>query len=386
MSKIAVLAASLTDITEWRNTSLIPGGIAPWIADEGMARSHAPFTSILCLSDWELWPGNLALRTFIEANHMVRRPAGDAVVGEAAQPALDASTPETSGQRRLRVLGCSQEFIRHASAGRRGQLVALHERDPHEFNRQVEMLAQDYGVPAWATPVEQAVRERAFPSAPEVSAQEQALRDAGVNPALLGMLESDILIALSGLARNNSPRFRTTVATLARRRNIPAWARDVTPASESEDRATLTRVVVEFMGSSYGEDCDAAPLSTLEQVANLARRGLDARRMGEMTVAYHCLHRASELIRTNVQTLDETAGFLPEPVPDEEPRPVARTRPPRPARAPTRPDPLQDNLREYMRQARAEDADRASRRDLERRRREESLRREDPPSGIDADE
>lgn len=201
-------------------------------------------------------------------------------------------------------------------------------------------------------------QELAFPAVPEVSPREQRLREAGVNPALIGMLEDgDLGIIESAIGVSY---FRELVEAAAARRSIRPWATSLAP-NEIDAHISGIRSIVDFMGLEAREPAVRASLASRTAAAVEARRGLDAIRLGlperDILPLRIAVSRLLDMAPSREAT-DEEAGFLPTPAPEAEPvRSWRRVR-----LQPVVSDPLRDNLRDFMRTAMAEDAARRTRR------------------------
>lgn len=315
MSKIALLSSTSRAVDEWRASSRIGDvSAALWVLTPMVALSNRPFISVMCLPGWRDHPTNVDLLNYINvliADDRARSGTGLAIGGT------------TVGSSELAVFGSPDN------------------------------------APTPSQEAAEAAAEVAFPSELQVTQQEAALIDFGINPAVLGMLTDMQRNILLTMIDRDQPGARAGIESIARANRIRPWR--PRSADSIDGRPTMVMVIESFVGDTYHNDFMQMDPTRLERCVVAARQGNSARQIQaeEIVVAARGL-----IINLLMESREEyAAGFMSDPVNDPPPVDIDPNRG-RINRATPRPyvDPLRDHLRSYMRSEQAEDAERRSER------------------------
>lgn len=319
MSKIALLASEERAVLAWRRASNIHDDAAVWIRSMPDVGINWPIVSILCLTGWDS----------VVANHVIR---------SEIERRIAAMVPPGSDERLAREPDVVPDF-----------------HDPEEARERE----------ARRIPVESVLGGSAE--------QERMLREFGISPALIGMLSDIARNSLcSSIAAAPDAESRRLVELVARNMRMDRpWAIE-NDLQESND-ALIARIE-SFVGAHMRGDFLNMSRDRLEQCVRHARIGLSAQQLAADPAdgAEISAHRMATINRLVAESNEEhMAGFIEETaaLPSDgvfvdslfQSR-EGRTYEGRPAVRRGSTDPLRDHLRDYMRSAAAENAERRSRR------------------------
>ena len=260
MSKIALIALVADHVNGWYTASGMDEETAPWVRSHTMARIHAPFASVICLTGWDSNETNVQIKAIIESRYMEREVGGAEVSGVLID---EGSTPETGS---------------------------------------FEPIGMSEGT--------------ADLSNPEMPERERALRRAGLSPTFIGVLPEDNRESVYRLLRawqsgeTDAQRFDRYVRDLGLAYNIAEpYGR---PTVESEMDRWRDRCVTDIQVFRPNLSRDALlvlPRDRLGQLASLCRIGTMAAGQGDVSRVEHQNTVITNILRAIVLERSDT----PEP-------------------------------------------------------------------------